>query len=101
MQRPSFLMIAQEDDGALATAPVAVPGPVPGSARTGPAPVDSASRQSDLAPAQGLQFRLRASFDQLPEPHVRKLPRAARMGLLLVPAIGLWVAITWLVRVLG
>ena len=97
MQRPSFLMIAQEDDGALATAPVAVPGP----ARTGPAPVDSASRQSDLAPAQGLQFKLRASFDQLPEPHVRKLPRAARLGLLLVPAIGLWVAITWLVRVVG
>jgi hypothetical protein len=54
-----------------------------------------------IAPFQDMQFRLHASFDQLPEPHVRKLPRALRLGLFIVPPVLLWAGISWLVRSVG
>lgn len=101
MSRPRILMIAQEEDHALATAPIAV---VPRRADDG-APADPHGNligdQAGLPPAQDLQFQLRAAFDQLPEPQVRKMPRAWRLGLLILPPVGLWLGISWLIRALG
>lgn len=79
----------QARDGAGA---MAGHGPEAGSQTDGP---DLAPK---MPPQHTMQLRLKASYDQLPEPDVPKFPRALRMGLLIVPPVAIWLAINWLIR---